>query len=95
MMVGRNEDGLARSQALGMLSELRTMFERLPGDDPAYQDLLERRLAAGAEALNAGLDEHTVQAVGNFSHAAMREAIAIAEEFATDDQELDLEVRGE
>ncbi|MEV6279160.1 hypothetical protein [Nocardia sp. NPDC051832] len=80
-------------EALAVLSELRTLIERLPEDDPAYADLRERRLVAAAEALNLGAEERTVQAIGVFSELVMRQIRAIAAEFRRDDDEVEREAR--
>lgn len=88
-----NQDGRARTAALGLLSQLQAMLQQFPADDPAYADLLDRRLVAGAEALNCGLEECTVRAIGNFTAVDMTEVVRVAEEFRADDDELADEVR--
>ncbi|MEV0246799.1 hypothetical protein AB0H76_09450 [Nocardia sp. NPDC050712] len=90
MMAG---DGAAVLEALAVLSEVRTLIERLPADDPAYPDLLERRLVAAAEALNLGAEERTVQAIGVFPELVMRQIRAISAEFRDDDDEVEREAR--
>ncbi|WP_067709987.1 hypothetical protein [Nocardia yamanashiensis] len=77
-----------QAEALTILSELQTLLERLPEQDPAYRDLLDRRLVAAAEALNLGLEARTIQAIGQFTEIGMKQVRAVAEEFRADDADL-------
>lgn len=92
-MAGRLEDSDSQAEALTVLSELWTLLERLPDDDPAYKDLLDRRLVAAAESLNLGLAQHVVKTVGRFSEFEMYGVLAAAAEFRSDDAEQDFEAR--
>ncbi|MFF0494350.1 hypothetical protein ACFYTQ_35480 [Nocardia sp. NPDC004068] len=86
-----NEEGQRRAQALGLLSELRIVRERLPAGSLDYEDVLDRCLVAAAEALNAGVDEPSIAAVGAFSAQDMCEIRAAAAEFAADDEDVERE----
>lgn len=80
-----------RMVAMGQLSGLRMMLSHLPSDAPEREDVEARLLIAAADALNAGAEARTVQALGVFSDIEIKKAEATALEFRTYDAELEVE----
>lgn len=89
----RRSHELPEQRALKVLSELGQLLHQLPSTHPSSPEVAVRRLVAAAEALNLGIDQRTIEAIGRFSRWQMREVRDAAAEFRTDDAEHRAETR--
>ncbi|MFI5781464.1 hypothetical protein [Nocardia sp. NPDC051570] len=92
-MTGERFDEESGLEALG---RVRHWYGQLPGvgaNSAEREEIITYMLVAAAEALTFGMDEHAVQAAGNYTARQMTEVRAVAAEIHEDDEEIERESR--